>query len=257
MAYDRASVYGIFNHASDDTEYHIFIQPLAADDFGNMMVPFIEFCSGNSFNFVKSNESGCVAFLNNLEHTGSADKTFQVYNRHKEREFSISLNGFDDIRTLDSYNYIDTDGSEKSVFVVLAELVGYIYKLEWDCTTKHFSRKILNGITQLPLKTQTATNNNDAILREASGNSIFFDLFFPSQYIFNNRLRIEWDISKVSRGWYNVNVLVDVVKAVFEVRINDAVLKRFCYSYKKDDGEIEDELCELSTEQVMITSEEP
>lgn len=257
MAYDRASVYGIFNHASDDTEYHIFIQPLAADDFGNMLMPFIEFCSGNSFNFVKSNESGCVAFLNNLEHKGSADKTFQVYNRHKEREFSISLNGFDDIRTLDSYNYIDTDGSEKSVFVVLAELVGYIYKLEWDCNTKHFSRKILNGITQLPLKTQTATNNNDAILREASGNSIFFDLFFPSQYIFNNRLRIEWDISKVSRGWYNVNVLVDVVKAVFEVRINDAVLKRFCYSYKRDDGEIEDELYELSTEQVMITSEEP
>lgn len=257
MAYDRKSVYGVFDCNPDDFEYYIFIQPLETDDYGNMLVPFIEFCSSTNFDFVKSNENGYVAFLNNLQHAGSSDKTFQVYNKNKQREFSVSLNGFDDIRTLDSYNYIDTDGTEKSVFVVLAELVGYIYKLEWDCGTKHFSRKILDGVTQLPLKTQTATNNNDAILREASGNSIFFDLFFPSQYIFKNRLRIEWDISKVSRGWYNVNVLVDVVKAVFEVRINDIVLKRYCYSYKKDNGEIEDELCELSTEQVMITNTTP
>lgn len=97
-----------------------------------------------------------------------------------------------------------------------------------------FHRTVLQDIKELPARHFKDTNNSDALIRNSATNALYFELSFPSQSAFaKNRIQIKWDIGAVSKGWYNINAMADLEKAIFEVRVNDRILERI--RYDKDD----------------------
>lgn len=96
-------------------------------------------------------------------------------------------------------------------------------------------RTAITGINHEMLETMQKTNNADALIRNKSSNALYFQLHMLSNTVFTNKMQVTWDISRVSRGWYNVNVLADLDAGVFEVRINDRVLEKI---YCNSDGDV-------------------
>jgi len=66
------------------------------------------------------------------------------------------------------------------------------------------------------------TNNN---LRYRDYNALYFNLHIPSHYTYDYIATIKWSLDDIQDGWYNINVSIDLDKALFEVRINDTIYK--------------------------------
>lgn len=66
---------------------------------------------------------------------------------------------------------------------------------------------------------ETVNSNNN--LRYRDYNSLYFNLHIPSHYTYDYIATIKWCLDDIQDGWYNINVAIDLDKAIFEVRIND------------------------------------
>lgn len=141
---------------------------------------------------------------------------------------------YDKILSLDAYNYINADNEERHVFMMLAVIYHTVYMIEWDSITGQVTRTAASQLSDTPIETFNNTNNPQSLLRHTSSNALYFQLHTLSNSIFYNRMEIVWDVSKVSRGWYNINVSADLDKATFEVRINDKLHGRI---YSNTDGQ--------------------
>lgn len=247
MTADRNTIYGTFDEQyyggfnSGGNFYHqIFSQQLsklllqreAGDNW--KYSPRIEFMGLHSFDFLSSSENGYVSFISNYSSRQVGEHViWHIYDKCRQLAYQLNLDVYDKILTLDSYNYITSDDKERNVFVVLGVLYKTVYRIEWDSVSNEMRRTAISELPENLLPSMHKTNNADSLIRHKSSNALYFQLHTLSNSIFNNRMQIVWDISKVSRGWYNINVLADLDKGVFEVRVNDKIHGKI---YCNDDG---------------------
>jgi hypothetical protein len=52
-------------------------------------------------------------------------------------------------------------------------------------------------------------------MRQKDYNVLYFNLHVPSNFIYDNIATIKWVLDDIQTGWYNINVNVDLDKAIF------------------------------------------
>ncbi|MBO5826980.1 MAG: hypothetical protein J6R59_00680 [Paludibacteraceae bacterium] len=67
------------------------------------------------------------------------------------------------------------------------------------------------------------TVNSVRSISTLDNNALFFNLFVPSKFIYDNKATIKLPLDDVQTGWYNFNIYVDLESAIFELKINDEI----------------------------------
>lgn len=180
---------------------------------------------------IKSNEEGYVAMvINRATKTDDTEAEFRIYDKHKELKYKAITSYFDSIVSLESYNYITENDVEKKVFALIIAWGKTLYKIEFDTVSGKETRTILQHITNTtPAKYYTGATNNDANMRGKSKNNLHFKLHLPSVYLFNQSVSMNMPLDDFVRGWYNINVSIDLLKADFTIRLNDHIYKQLKY----------------------------
>ena len=100
-----------------------------------------------------------------------------------------------------------------------------LYEVRYLSNAKKITTKKIEGITKLA-NNFVETLNTNAILRYNDYNTLYFNLHIPSNYTYDYLATIKWNLDDIQNGWYNINVVVDLDKGVFELRINDELYER-------------------------------
>lgn len=183
---------------------------------------FAEFGSSQSIDFVKMNETGHMCLVRNFHNSPNVtgEKNLEIYDSSKRIIFNYDLSTFDEILCLDSYNYIDEEYNEQSVFTMLGNRNSVIYKIEYRVG----ENRVISTRTNLPAghnKKFYETTNSNTIVRHSNENYLYFNLFLPNNYLYDYCETIKLDLTDIQEGWYNLNVFIDLDEAIFEVKIND------------------------------------
>lgn len=229
---DGDTVYGLYagqDYINSGGWYWLFNQSLSKMIASSNTSKYGEFASQNSIDMVKFNNKGEMALVrnfNNFESNQNSDnnKRLDIYDKSKKRIYTYDLSAYDEIISLDSYNYITEEHQERCVFTLLAKAAASIYQISYVSDTK----EIIGRATSLPYKHNKKfyeTINSNAIMRYKDENVLYFNLHVPSPYIYDYIATIKWNLEDLQTGWYNINVKVDLDEAIFEVRINDEIFE--------------------------------
>lgn len=227
MSPDFDSMYGLYawdKYINSGGWYWLYNQSLSKVQASVSSSKFAEFGSSESIDWVRMNERGEIilvrGYYNYQNEEDEESYRFEIYDKTKKRIYQYFLKDFEKIYSVDTYNYIDNNNEEHSVFTLLALRGDNIYKIEYRCE----SRTVRLTRTELPVNANPRfyeTTNSNSLLRYANENKIYFNLFLPTGYLYDYKESIEWDISEAQKGWYNINAHIDLDKAEFIVRIND------------------------------------
>lgn len=228
LSCDGDTMYGLYgwdDYIKSGGWYWLYNQSLGKLQASYNTSKFAEFGSANSIDFVRMNEDGYMGLVRNFHNTenltsGDMTKRLEIYDASKHIVFYHDLSSFDDILCLDSYNYIDDEYNEQSVFTMLGARNSSLYKIEY----RTGEERVVTTKTELPLehnKKFFETTNSNTIVRHSGEHKLYFNLFLPNNYLYDYCETIELDLIDIQDGWYNVNVFIDLDKAVFEVKIND------------------------------------
>lgn len=222
VAPDDDTVYGLYaweNYIKSGGWYWLYNQSLSKIQSFVASSKFAEFASSDSIDWVKINDDGMMCLIRGF-YKLSDERRMEIYDVSKRKFFQFFLRDYDEVYSIDAYKYIDQEYKEHSVFVILAKNNDTLYKIEYLCGEGIINEDRLN----LPIDKNERffeTTNSNAIMRHATENKIYFNLFLPNNYLYDYRETIIWDLKEVQTGWYNINVYIDLDKAKFEVKIND------------------------------------
>ena len=150
------------------------------------------------------------------------NKRMDIYDITKKRIYTYDMSAYDEVLTLDAYNYIDEAHQEQTCFTALCRSYGNLYKVTYYSN----SNKVSAIKIDLPYDTAehfVETVNSNILLRYRDYNSLYFNLHVPSHYTYDHLATIKWCLDDIQDGWYNINVYIDLDKAIFQVRINDFI----------------------------------
>lgn len=232
MSCDGDTMYGLYGweaYVKSGGWFWLYNQSLSKIKASIKSSKFAEFASDNSIDFVRFHENGSMALIRNFHNlptnTNSDNwKRLEIYDKSKKNIYNYDLSRFTDIFCLDSYTYIDEDYNEQPVFVALGIMNGIVYKVEYQCA---HTRVVLTR-TELPLNKNerfVETTNSNTLVRHAGENKLYFNLFLPSDYLYDYCETITFDMKDIQTGWYNFNVSVDLDNAEFAVKVNDVLLE--------------------------------
>lgn len=230
---DGDTIYGIYSwekYLATGGWYWLFNQSLSKIKSDVATSKYAQFASPNSIDKIKLNNNGQMCLIRNFHNFADNEyqdnnKRIQIYDKTKTRIYQYDLSSYQQVISLDSYNFIDEAHVERRCFTALIKSYNYIYQVTYLCDDA--SMIIKNS--KLPTNTLVGfnqINNSDSLLRFVDKNSLFFNLHLPSRYIYDNVAVIEWSLKDLQQGWYNINVQIDLQQAIFQVRINDQVLER-------------------------------
>lgn len=229
---DGDTIYGLYANDAyirSGGWYWLFNQSLSKMKFIHDTSKYAEFASNNSIDMVRFNERGEMALVrnfHNLPDNNYADnnKRIDIYDKTKKKIYTYDLSSYDEILSLDSFNYINEGHEERTVFCMLAKAANGIYVVEYVSDTK----EVVSYASGLPFKVNPCfyeTTNSNAIMRYKDSNALYFNLHAPSPYLYDYIATIKWSLEDKQTGWYNINVKIDLDAAIFEVRINDELLE--------------------------------
>lgn len=232
IAKDGDTIYGLYSnqiYTNQGQWWWLFNQSLSKTHSDANTSKYAEFASPNSIDRVKFNELGEMCLIrnfNNLQDNENYDnnKRMDIYDITKSIIYTYDLSSFEQILTLDSYNFIDEAHQEHTCFTALAKSYDRIFQITYISDQK---KMIVKGL-DLPTNTakyfiETVNTNNN--LRYRDYNALYFNLHIPSHYTYDYIATIKWSLDDIQDGWYNINVSIDLDKALFEVRINDIIYK--------------------------------
>lgn len=233
---DKDTIYGLYNKdIMQGGWYWIYNQSLSQMQSSISTSKYVEFASNDSIDFIKFNEYGDMALIRNFYSTNK-NKRLEIYDKTKAKIYEYDLKAYDEIYSLDVYNFIDINYKEHTVFTILAknfndsiDKISY-YRLE---------NKIITDYTNLSVNKNEffkETTNSNTILRYNDTNNLYFNLYLPSNYLYDHHAQISWDISDIQTGWYNINVSIDLNLAEFIIKINDIEYQRISYLDTNQDG---------------------
>ena len=223
VAPDDDTVYGLYawdKYIHSGGWYWLYNQSLSKMQAQVITSKFAEFASNESIDKVKMNEEGMMCLIRGFAEN-SDQRRIEIYDKTKRRFFQYYLTDYEEIYSLDSFKYIDTENKEHSVFTMLARTSDRMYRIEYQCESRAFNEDRLTSIPVEKNKRFYETTNSNAIMRHANENKLYFNLYLPNNYLYDYCETIIWDLSSIQTGWYNINVHVNLDKALFEVKIND------------------------------------
>lgn len=229
---DGDTIYGLYGqdtYLATGQWFWLFNQSMSKMQADVVTSKYAEFASPNSIDAVKFNELGEMCLLRNFHNLVSNknddnNKRMDIYDKTKKRIYTFDLSGYQDIISLDSYNFIDENQKEQTAFTALLKNAGTLYKVTYLSLEKRIEVKSLDLPTNTCKKFYETINSN-VLLRYKDYNSLYFNLHIPSTYFYDYIATIKWDLIDIQEGWYNINVAIDLDEATFEVRINDIILE--------------------------------
>ena len=228
LSSDGDTIYGLYSwdkYIGSGGGWWLFNQSLSRMISDQETSKYAEFQSMNSIDKVCINERGEMALVRNFHNT--ADNTLddnykrvEIYDvaKHKKREYS--LDAIDTVYTLDAYKYINEAFEEHSVFVLLCKRGSSIYRIVYDADTEKFTEYYTN-IPNTPNEKFYETVNTASLIRYGDSNKLYFNLYFPSNYIYPFHSEVVWDLEDLQQGWYNINVSINLNTASYVIRVND------------------------------------
>lgn len=228
LAADGDTIYGLYawdQYVSTGGGWWLFNQSLSKIHSDVSTSKYAEFQSMNSIDMVRFNARGEMALVrnfNNLPDNKNSDnqKRLEIFSKAKIKEYEYDLTEFSKVYALDAYNYINEAAEEKSVIVLLGVKGGYVTRVMYDADTHTFTERY----TPIPVNCNEMfyeTVNSNALLRYGQKNCLYFNMFFPSTYLYPYVGTIVWNLQDLQTGWYNINVSADLINADFSVKIND------------------------------------
>ena len=228
---DGDTIYGLYaqeKYLATGQWFWLFNQSMSKIKADVATSKYAEWASPNSIDMVRLNERGEMCLIRNFHNLADNEnddnnKRMDIYDKTKKRIYTFDLTPYEEVITLDAYNFIDEAHVEHSVFSSLVRSGGQIYVVQYYCDEKRI------GTKRLDLPTNTAPNfyeviNSNVLLKYKDYNSLYFNLHVPSNYIYDYIATIKWSLDDIQDGWYNINVAIDLDEATFEVRVNDVVL---------------------------------
>lgn len=239
MSFDGDTVYGIYSNKlnSGDNWYYIFNQSLGKLYTSASASKYAEFSSDISIDNIACNPLGEMAVIRGFRANATTnkfsndEKALEIYSKTKAKVYMYPLKEFDEIISLDYYNYIDNSFTEQMVFVALGSIAGKITVVEYQSLYEKVKVHYTSLDADFLRNTSVCTNGNK-LIKEYSENKIYFNLFLP-RGVYNERLSIVWDLKDTQEGWYNINVEADTDEAIFRVKINDEIYKEINYKNTK------------------------
>lgn len=236
---DGDTIYGLYGqdvYLATGQWFWLFNQSMAKMQADVSTSKYAEFASPNSIDAIRFNERGEMCLLRNFHNLSDNEnednnKRLDIYDKTKKRIYTYDLSSYEEIISLDSYNYINDAGIEETCFTALLKGYTMVYRVTYFSNEK----KIVSQRLEVPketLKTFHETVNSNVLLRYKDYNSLYFNLYVPSDYYYDHQMSIKWNLKDIQEGWYNLNVLIDLDAAIFQVRVNDNVI-----------GEITNETC--------------
>lgn len=219
---DGDTVYGLYawdKYINAGGWYWLYNQSLSKMESQVQSSKFAEFASNESIDWVRFNDEGMMCLIRGF-FDNNDERRLEIYDKSKRRFYQFSLKDYEEIYSLDSFKYIDKEFNEHNVFTILAKAGEYVYRVEYQCDTRALNEDRL----ALPVNKNDRfyeTTNSNVIMRHANENKLYFNLFLPTNYLYDYCETIEWDISNIQTGWYNINVHINLDDAKFEVKIND------------------------------------
>lgn len=240
IAPDCDTMYGLYNSEADRAQggwSWIFNTRLSKVRANLDTAKYAEFGSPNSIDFVRFNMNGEMGLIRSFEtalwNTNDDNiKRMEIYDRTKRLIYTFDMRGYSKVYAFDAYNYITQNGEERTVFVAIADKtsgdsgtiqlhkVMYISNKDGAGTVEE---DYIIDCKEAPVIVPFESVNNNAIMRYFGTNKLYFNLYLPSINMYNKSLTIEWDIADLQVGWYNINVAIDLKKAIFELRVNDVI----------------------------------
>ena len=222
VAPDDDTVYGLYGwdkYIDSGGWYWLYNQSLSKIQSSVITSKFAEFASDDSIDWVRMNEEGMMCLIRGFSKM-SDERRLEIYDKAKKRFYQYYLTDYEEIYSVDTFNYIDSEYNEHSVFTILARISNRLYRIEYQCESGTLNEDQLD----LPVEKNERfyeTTNSNVIMRHANENKLYFNLFLPTNYLYDYCESIVWDLSDIQTGWYNINVHVNLDMAIFEVKIND------------------------------------
>lgn len=230
---DGDTIYGLYsdeNYLASGGWSWLFNDSMSKMQADTSTNKYAEFASPNSIDKVMFNELGEMCLIRNFRNLGDNEdeennKRMEIYDKTKQRIYTIDLQGFDSVISLDAYNFIDEAHQEHTCFSVLLKGAGYVYLVRYFSNQKRYESMRVD-IPSNVLNTFYQSVNSNVLLRYRDYNALYFNLHVPSHYTYDYVATIKWDLNEIQQGWYNINVMIDLDAAEFEVRINDIIYEK-------------------------------
>lgn len=230
---DGDTIYGLYawdKYVASGGWWWLFNQSLSKLKSDNETSKYAQFASPNSIDRVKINEKGQMCLIRNfhnlLDNTNpDNNKRLQIYDKTKTLIYQYDLSGYDQVLTLDTFNFIDEAHEQQTCFLALCRAFDNIYKVYYKSNSKEMeinNSYLPNDIC--PLFQETV--NSNSLLRYKDYNALYFNLNVPSSFTYDHLATIKWNLQDLQDGWYNINVKIDLDAAIFQLRINDEIFER-------------------------------
>lgn len=247
---DGDTLYGIYQeilYSEDEEEdkketpwYSVYNQSINKLYNGSSGSKFAEYSSATRIKAAAINSNYELAMIRGFDGDNSVN-ALEIYSKTKRRIYNYPMRDFTAIIALDSYNYIDDAGKEHAAFNILGLKDNTVAAITYISDEERILQRLVGNFSNLlgikdedgkyTSYTYIQSTNSNALMRHCNENKLYFNLYLPQSSIKSKLISIVWDISKIQRGWYNINAAVDLDNAIFEIKINDEVYQ----SYKQDD----------------------
>ena len=230
---DGDTIYGLYSwqkYVNTGGWWWLFNQSLSKMKVDFQTSKYAQFASPNSIDRVKFNEKGQMCLIRNFNNlitntNPDNEKRFQIFDKTKAKIYQYDLSAYEKIISLDAYNFIDQAHEQQTCFCILCQSYGIFYRILYLSKDKKVVIKQIE-IQEKPCEGFLEVINTNSLLRQKDYNVLYFNLNVPSNYIYNNVATIKWVLDDIQTGWYNINVKIDLNKAIFQVRINDQLHQR-------------------------------
>ena len=241
LTMDKDVIYGLSDDDDDDNDdcKTIYQQHLTKITEDVDISRYEEFKSQtNQIKKICFNANGemCIVIRNESEEkdiTKKPNYTVKIFDKTKKLINSFDLD-YDEIHSLDGYNFIDENMTEKTCFALLCSLnKDILYKVTYVSNDEKVIVTTLSGIDLKPegedknsLLDNFESINNNRIMNYNNENVLYFNLHVsPSdgKSIYDKKLTIKVPLDNIQDGWHNVHAYINLDDAVFQVKINDVI----------------------------------
>lgn len=242
---DKNTIFGVYQeilYANEEDEseetpwYSIYNQAFSKMYTGSSGSKFAEYSSSIPIKAAAINSAYELAIIRGFD-GNKDDNSLEIYDKSKHHIYNYPMKDFTSVIALDSYNYIDSNGKEHPAFTVIGLKENVAAAITYNSDEEKITQRLIGSFDNL-LGTKDEngkyishtffqSTNGNALMRHCNENKLYFNLFLPQTSVKNKLASIVWDISKIQRGWYNINIAIDLNEAKFEVKINDELYEKY------------------------------
>lgn len=220
LSHDGDTVYGIIRQTSDINPqwYYIFNQSLSKLYINRSSSKYAEFISEVSIDSIAYGPKGVFALVRDFD-SKTGKKSLEIYDKSKTKIYNYSLEGYEDLISLDYCRYIDDNHIEQDAFIATLKSGDYIIAIEYQINEEKIVTKSTALSSEIVPNFKNIIDSN-TFINKLEENKLYFNLYLIDQKV---PITHTWDLNDAQEGWYNINVEIDIDNAKFIIKINDKV----------------------------------